>query len=305
MATTNFCSDTQRSAPLTIMLCALLLTVWALPSLAETLRVSPHWLEQRLAQPDLVIIDARAPADYAAGHLPGAVNLPEIATYRNRGRDGRVVEPGIMQAQLRELGITRDALTVVYDDGALLKGARVFWTLEAYGLRQVRLLDQGFAGWQALGLPVTTERPNPRPSDYVAEIDPQRLATRFTTRLAISSPQQQLIDARSPEAYAGQVSKARRFGHIPSAKNIPVHQHLAEAPEGSKLRDLQQLRALYAEIPRDRALVLYCDVGRVSAVNYLALRELGYQVANYDASWLEWGNDPDLPIVGPGEQAPR
>ena len=275
------------------------LLLWALPAAAETLRVTPEWLNDHLQQPDLVLIDARAPADYAAGHLPGAVNLPELATYRDRGRDGRIVEPPVMQELLRKLGVRPDATLVVYDDGSLLSSARVFWTLEVYGLKNVRLLDKGFAGWQARDFPVATDTTKPAPSDYVAEVDPRRIATRFTTQLAIADPAQQLIDARSPGAYAGKVSKAKRFGHIPSAINIPVHENLAQAPDGSALRNLDELAQIYAEVPKERNLVLYCDIGRVSAVNYLALRELGYQVANYDASWLEWGNDSGLPIVGP------
>lgn len=281
-----------RTLALTLAFC------W-LPLLAADLRVSPAWLAEHLDQPNLVIVDARPPADYAQGHIPEAVNLPELATYRDRGRDGRLVEPRAMQEQLRDLGLTRDALTLVYDDGSLLAAARVFWALEAYGLRHLRLLDRGYAGWEAAGLPTSTRVPQPPRSDYVAEIDARRIATRLTTLLAMADPTQQIIDARSPDAYQGKVSKARRFGHIPSAINVPVHQHLAEAADGSELRDLDALAAIYADVPKDRRLVLYCDLGRVSAVNYVALRELGYQVANYDASWLEWGNDPDLPIIGP------
>jgi thiosulfate/3-mercaptopyruvate sulfurtransferase len=284
---------------------ALALALWCPPLLAADLRLSPDWLHAHRDQPDLVIVDARSAADYARGHIPGAVNLPELATYRDQGRDGRLVEPDVMQALLRDLGLTRDALTLVYDDGALLAAARVFWALEVYGLRNPRLLDRGYAGWKAAGFPTTTTVPKPPRSDYIAEIDPRRIATRFTTRLASADPTQQIIDARSPDAFRGQVSRAQRFGHIPSAINVPVHAHLAEAADGSALRDLATLAAIYADVPKDRHLVLYCDQGRASAVNYIALRELGYQVANYDASWLEWGNDPALPIVGPdGQIAP-
>lgn len=32
-------------------------------------------------------------------------------------------------------------------------------------------------------------------------------------------------------------------------------------------------------------------------MTYLVLRLLGYErVSNYDASWQEWGNDPEVPI---------
>lgn len=277
----------------------LLLLLWSVPALAEELRVTPEWLHEQLQAPDLVIIDARPPEEYAAAHLPGAVNLPELATYRDRGRDGRIVEPPTMQALLRERGMDSETRGVIYDDGHLLHGARVFWTLEVYGLKTVRLLNEGFSGWRARDFPITTEVPERAPSEYVPEIDPHRIATRFTTRLAISDPTLQIIDARSTEAYAGKISKARRFGHIPSAINIPVHEHLDQAPDGSRLRNLDDLARLYAQVPRETRLVLYCDIGRVSSVNYLALRELGFQVANYDASWLEWGNDVTLPIIGP------
>ncbi|MBK1648786.1 sulfurtransferase [Rhabdochromatium marinum] len=281
---------------------ALVLACWAAPGLAESLRVAPEWLKAHLDQPGLVIIDARPPKDYAQGHIPGAVNFPERATYSDRQRNGRITEPRVMQEQLRDLGITRDAPTIVYDDGKLLEAARVFWALEVYGLKDLQLLDQGFAGWQASGYPLSTAEARPARSQYIAELDPRRIATRFTTQLAISNPAQLIVDARTSEAYEGQVSKAQRYGHIPSAINVPVHEHLATAPDGSALRDLDALAALYAKVPKDSALVLYCDIGRVSSVNYIALRELGYQVVNYDGSWLEWGNDPSLPIIGPDGQ---
>lgn len=44
---------------------------------------------------------------------------------------------------------------------------------------------------------------------------------------------------------------------------------------------------------------IYCSVGLASSLECLVLRELGYDVANYDTSWKEWGNDASLPIVSP------
>ena len=39
-----------------------------------------------------------------------------------------------------------------------------------------------------------------------------------------------------------------------------------------------------------------------ATTNYFALRELGFDVAAYDASWREWGNDYNLPITNPSDK---
>ena len=48
---------------------------------------------------------------------------------------------------------------------------------------------------------------------------------------------------------------------------------------------------------KNKKIISYCDIGKISSSNYFALRQLGYEVANYDASWKEWGNDLELPIT--------
>lgn len=271
-------------------------------SLAQALRVDVNWLQARLGadspavgQP--VIVDARDHEDFTLAHIPGAVNLPEKLTYQDKASGGLIATPNSMQALLRERGIDIDRQVVVYDDGTLIPAARVFWTLEVYGIRDVRILDGGFADWLSAGMPTTDEAVLPEPSDYVAHVDHRRIASKFTTRLATLNPQQFVVDARPNKAYRGETSTAKRFGHIPSAINIAVHEHFEkQANNANHLLSLDELAQLYSGIPRDQKVVLYCEVGTVSSTNYLVMRELGYDVANYDASWREWGNDFSLPI---------
>jgi len=271
---------------------------------AVALRVAPAEIAST-SEDKVILLDARPKVDYDAGHLPGARHLPVSATFENLSQNGRVIGLAQAQALFRGLGIRVDVPVVVYDSGSLVDAARVFWTLEVYGHPQVRLLDGGVAAWQQAGLPLSTEVPRVAPSEYVPTINPKRIATRFSTLLASRQPQRfTVIDARDAADYLGQQSKAPRFGHIPQARNIPVHENLDTASQS--LRPVEELRTLYQNIPSSHSVITYCHTGKVSALTYVALRELGFDVANYDASWTEWGADPALPIINArGELEPR
>lgn len=268
----------------------------SLPVSAESLRVGVDWLQANLQRDGQVILDARAEQDYDVEHIPGAVSLPDALTYQQKSAGGRIVEPDVMQRLLRERGVDQDDLVIIYDDGKLIDASRVFWALEVYGLKRVRVLERGFAGWEQRGYATTDELPVVTPSRFVPTVDHRRIASKFSTQLATLNPRQIVVDARPAEAYQGKTSTAKRFGHIPSAINIPVHKNVRGEQGGMLLRNREELQSLYGDLPKDSKVILYCEIGRVSSTNYLALRELGYDVANYDASWREWGNDFSLPI---------
>ncbi|MBN2864972.1 MAG: sulfurtransferase [Thiotrichales bacterium] len=261
------------------------------------LRISADTLQNQLGQ--WILLDARPAEAYQAGHLPGALNFPVSDTYAHQKHNGKIIEPVQMQQRLRALGVDATSAVVVYDDGQMLDAARLFWTLEVYGLNKVKVLNQGFGGWQKVPRPVSQDLPQVQPSNYVTNINSKRLATRFTTLLATQNPNQVIVDARPLEAYLGKVSSAKRYGHILKAINIPASHNLSQDLDVFSLQSLDTLKDLYKDIPKNNKVILYCAIGRISATNYLALRELGYDVANYDASWKEWGNDFALPITTP------
>lgn len=279
-----------------IFVIQLLIILLPLNLLADSLRVDAVWLSKQSDNDNLVIIDVRPKEDYELEHIPGAVHFPEALTYRNKDEGGSIVEPDVIQNNLQKLGVDTHHDIVVYDEGQIFKASRVFWTLEVYGFKKVKVLDGGMIAWKKQGLAITDEPTKRPPSKYVAMVDHQRIASKFSTQLASINPKQTVIDARSSKAYRGETSSAKRFGHIPTAINIAVHQQFENNGDANFLLNSSKLSELYSDVPKDEKVVLYCEVGKVSSTNYLVLRELGYDVANYDASWREWGNDFTLPI---------
>ncbi|MCW8930002.1 MAG: sulfurtransferase [Gammaproteobacteria bacterium] len=279
-----------------IVMCSIFLSILSQSLLAEVLRISPEDLKQQLSNNELIILDARSLEDYQAGHIEGAYSFPIALTYKNQKINGKISQPEDIQKYFRTRGISKNSQVIVYDNGDLVDAARLFWVLEVYGLNRVKVLDHGFDDWQNKSYPISLKTHTASPSQYIATLNHKRLASKFTTQLATRNNNQLVIDARSPSDYVGETSSAKRFGHIPTALNIPASHNISTEEGIASLKSLNQLNNLYSNIPKDKKVVIYCAVGRVSSANYLALRELGYDVSNYDASWNEWGNDYKLPI---------
>ena len=279
-----------------IRTCLLITGLFSSVVQAELLRINPESILDQLTNNTVTIIDARPLEDYKAGHIKGAISLSEAQTYHEKSTGGRVAGPDVMQKLIQERGIEQNSAVIVYDGGNLLDAARVFWVLEVYGIKSVKLLSPGYEYWIKQSYPVGTDVPVIQPSTYVATINHQRIASKFATQLASADPEQNIIDARFPNAYHGETSSARRHGHIPNAINMPITINIDKSSGVTTLRSHKELQSIYSKLPTEKKVILYCEIGRASSMTYLALRELGYDVANYDASWREWGNDFSLPI---------
>ncbi len=283
--------------PFKILLLTLIVSLISLN--AQSLRIEPSELVKNITE--YKILDTRSSGTYKEGHIKGALNFPIELTYEYIKNNGKLTNPIKMQELLRNLGLTLNSKIIVYDNGDFFDASRLFWSLEVYGFKNVKLLNTGYDAWDLSEYPISTKTPSVKPSMYIAQINNKRLATKFTTQIATKNPNQIIIDARPEKAYNGKVSAATRFGHIPAAQNFPASHNINYDDDAQKLQTISKLKEIYKNVDKSKKIILYCAVGRIAATNYFALRELNYNVSNYDASWKEWGNDSSLPITNPSK----
>ncbi len=122
---------------------------------AFTARPRPGWiidrteLLARLDDPDLVVVDARAPErfrgeiepiDPRAGHVPGAVNLP----YPDNLEAGRFKSPAELRARYAPVA---DAAEIAVYCGSGVSAAHDLMALEAAGVTGARLYPGSWSDW--------------------------------------------------------------------------------------------------------------------------------------------------------------
>jgi rhodanese-related sulfurtransferase len=96
-----------------------------------------------LGKPGEVFIDARTPGEFAAGHVPGAKNLPQEAMY------------GDLDQAAKKLGLGDEDRLVVYCGNIFCdKSKELAEALRTAGYPYVTVITDGFDGWQAAGGPV-------------------------------------------------------------------------------------------------------------------------------------------------------
>jgi thiosulfate/3-mercaptopyruvate sulfurtransferase len=71
-----------------------------------------------------------------------------------------LANPDRVAALAERAGISDGTTVVVYDDSQAVFAARAWWSLRAYGLESVRILDGGYPAWVSEGRPITNAESN-------------------------------------------------------------------------------------------------------------------------------------------------
>ncbi|NKB55617.1 MAG: hypothetical protein GKS00_04705 [Alphaproteobacteria bacterium] len=261
---------------------------------------SRETLQERLKDPSLRLIDVRPGERFAMGHIPGARHFDIYAVNCDDTDDAPLESFTRMWAfLLARRGVAFEDTIVFCGEITGMTAARGFWFLEYLGHRNAHVLDGGYSGWEAAGLPVTRDAELPTPSVFRYQADRARLATHRDVNGAIGASDRIILDTRGRTEWTGEDRRAERGGTVPGAVHLEWINHLTPSGEMKSAVDLGALFATCGITP-DKEVIAFCQTGYRSAHAYLALRLLGYRrVRNYLGSWNEWGNREGLPVEIP------
>jgi thiosulfate/3-mercaptopyruvate sulfurtransferase len=276
--------------------------------------VSSSWLEGHLEDPAVAILDVRAgfrpqppgPSDffsmhdrYVEAHIPGAHYLHMVNDLSDP--DGAFPFTALAASQVHDrlgtLGISNDQTLVIYGSDMHVVTHRCWWLLRQTGAQNVRLLDCTYDRWVADRRPVTGLVPSNPPRAFEAVEIPEWITHKDDVLAAIDDPAVGLVNALSPEQFAGLGQHYGRPGRIPGSISVPAMSVID--PSTGALRQRSELENVFHKAGADEfeSLITYCGGGIAASTAFLALDAVGYtNVSLYDGSLLEWTKDPEAPL---------
>ncbi|WP_419247686.1 sulfurtransferase [Roseibium aggregatum] len=276
----------------------------------EKTLISPQELEALVAAEPCVVIDTRAPDAFAAGHVPGAVNLHDIFTYLATSTPEGIAELRSKFAEeFGSVGLSGEETAVIYEQSmntGFGQSCRGYFLLQYLGYPKVKVLHGGFAAWEAAGLATSTDAPAPEPKTFPLPETGKDLMMDTAAMLdAVKDEKVVKLDVRDIDEWIAESSSpygkdfCPRKGRIPGARWIEWYRMMKPTADGPMIKTKEEVLAECATvgITPETPVALYCFKGARASNTYLALKEAGVKdVKIYFGSWNEWSRDPSLPI---------
>jgi thiosulfate/3-mercaptopyruvate sulfurtransferase len=272
--------------------------------------ISAKDLEAMGKSEPIVLIDTRNPDAYAAGHIPGAVNLHEIFTYLATSTPEGIAE---LKSKFAEAfgaaGLSGKETAVVYEqsmNSGFGQSCRGYYLLSLLGYPKIKVLHGGLESWTAAGMPISKEAATPTPA--VLPVDPAASSILIDAQAmlaALDNPAIAILDVRDVDEWIGESSSpygkdfCPRKGRIPGARWLEWYRMMKPSAEGPRFKSKDEILAECATvgISAETPVYLYCFKGARASNTFLALKNAGVKdVRMYFGSWNEWSRDPALPI---------
>jgi len=271
--------------------------------------VSPQWLTDHLNDADIAIVDASwylptmnrdAKAEYAAGHIPGAVHFDiDAIADKTTPLPHMMPKPDDFARAVGAMGISDQDHIIVYDGAGLFAAARVWWSFTVMGAKHVSILEGGAPKWRSEGRAWTNDASHPILKNFKPNFNPSTIADLEAIKSALNSKSAQIVDARPADRFQGDTPEPRpglKSGHMPGSFNVPF----SEVVASGTLKNESDLRAAFqkAGVDLNQPIITSCGSGVSAAILALALQSIGKPIhALYDGSWAEWGAREECEVV--------
>jgi len=202
--------------------------------------------------------------------------------------------------QMKRLSLKPTDSLVCYDDYGLYSSPRMAWTFTYFGATNVRVLNGGFLKWRREGRRIETG-PSGKLTQSAKKGDKWEVSAAHRAQQDLNQVQRaayyaynkmstnQIIDARSPERYNGEVperGEGIRSGKISGSSNL-LYRELINAQDGT-LKSKKEIADVFYKAKLDPFLtsIVYSGRGISACVLDLAMRSLGNdKTIVYLGSW--------------------
>lgn len=283
--------------------------------------VETDWLANHLDDPDLRIVDCTqylpnygekveittvsGRENYAKGHIPGAAYvdlLGELTDGTQKGVYAPMPQAEQFAAVMSRIGVGEVTRAILYDDFLGMYAARVWWMLRAFGFDNAAVLNGGLAKWRSEGRPFSTEPATYPRATFIPRPRPELIASKEEVVAAIADDNVCIINALLEPEYTGAPGFPHHYGrpgHIPRSVNVPFLS-VVNTNVNNQFFPADELRKRFADAGAltSERVITYCGGGIAASQAAYVLTLLGKEnVALYNGSMVEWGPDPNLPLV--------
>ena len=267
----------------------------------ETYLIEAEELKSSINNLKIKIIDFRKKEFYENEHISGALNI-----WRTDIEDNSYDYSGMMASKTQietlfsNFGIETNDTLIIYDDNGLCNASRLWWILQNYDFKNVKMLHGGLSAWKAINGIVSNEATVITKTTFTLPEKPkmQYYVSKENVLEALTS-NTVLLDTRTSDEYSGEKKKkgASKGGRLPKSVNIDWAEAI-NFDRDKKLKTITDLETIYGKLNRNDTIIVYCHSGVRSAHTTFVLTQLlGFKnVKNYDGSWTEWSHFNNFPF---------